>query len=61
MASILSEDVLRTQLAATYRVFAMLGWDELIYNHISFRIPGEADSRDSRCDLRGGKPGCVAV
>jgi ribulose-5-phosphate 4-epimerase/fuculose-1-phosphate aldolase len=44
MAEIISEDVLRTQLAATYRVFAMLGWDELIYNHISVRIPGEADS-----------------
>ncbi len=31
---------LRRQLAACYRIFAMLGWTELIYNHISVRIPG---------------------
>jgi ribulose-5-phosphate 4-epimerase/fuculose-1-phosphate aldolase len=34
------EGALRTQLAACYRVFAMLGWTELIYNHITVRIPG---------------------
>ncbi|HEY0295300.1 MAG TPA: class II aldolase/adducin family protein [Bordetella sp.] len=34
------EHSLRVQLAACYRVFAMLGWTELIYNHISLRIPG---------------------
>jgi len=44
MDEIMSEETLRVQLAATYRVFAMLGWDELIYNHISVRIPGETDS-----------------
>jgi ribulose-5-phosphate 4-epimerase/fuculose-1-phosphate aldolase len=44
MAEIVNENTLREQLAATYRVFAMLGWDELIYNHISVRVPGEADS-----------------
>jgi ribulose-5-phosphate 4-epimerase/fuculose-1-phosphate aldolase len=27
-------------LAATYRIFAHLGWEELIYNHISLRVPG---------------------
>ena len=32
----------RVQLAAAYRIFAHLGWTELIYNHISLRVPGEA-------------------
>lgn len=35
----------RVQLAACYRIFAHLGWSELIYNHISLRVPsgtGEA-------------------
>lgn len=31
----------RQQLAACYRIFAHLGWDEVIYNHISLRVPGE--------------------
>ncbi len=31
----------RVQLAAAYRVFDRLGWTELIYNHISLRVPGE--------------------
>lgn len=30
----------RTQLAAAYRIFDHLGWTELIYNHISLRVPG---------------------
>lgn len=30
----------RVQLAACYRIFAHLGWAELIYNHISLRVPG---------------------
>ncbi len=30
----------RVKLAGTYRVFAYMGWDEGIYNHISLRIPG---------------------
>ena len=34
------ERALRIQLAACYRVFAMLGWTELIYNHITVRVPG---------------------
>ena len=32
---------LRVQLAGTYRVFATLGWTELIYNHITVRVPGK--------------------
>lgn len=29
----------RLELAACYRVFALLGWTELIYNHITLRLP----------------------
>lgn len=31
----------RVDLAAMYRIFAYLKWDESIYNHISVRVPGE--------------------
>jgi ribulose-5-phosphate 4-epimerase/fuculose-1-phosphate aldolase len=31
---------LRVQLAACYRVFDRLGWTELIFNHITLRLPG---------------------
>src|SRR5881394_2679304 len=31
---------LRVQLAAAYRVADHLGWSELIYTHISMRVPG---------------------
>jgi len=34
------ERALRVRLAACYRVFAMLGWVEMIYNHITVRLPG---------------------
>ena len=30
----------RLDLAACYRVFHLLGWTEMIYNHISLRVPG---------------------
>ena len=33
----------RVKLAACYRMVARLGMDDLIYNHISARIPGHAD------------------
>jgi ribulose-5-phosphate 4-epimerase/fuculose-1-phosphate aldolase len=33
----------RLRLAATYRVFFMIGWHELIFNHITLRVPGERD------------------
>ena len=29
----------RLELAACYRIFAMLGWVEMIYNHITVRLP----------------------
>ncbi|MDQ2926939.1 MAG: class II aldolase/adducin family protein, partial [Pseudomonadota bacterium] len=31
---------LRVQLAACYRVFDHLGWIELVFNHITVRVPG---------------------
>jgi ribulose-5-phosphate 4-epimerase/fuculose-1-phosphate aldolase len=31
----------RVELAACYRVFASMGWTELIFNHITLRVPGE--------------------
>ena len=30
----------RCELAAAYRLFAQLGWHELIYNHLTVRVPG---------------------
>src|SRR5919112_4826230 len=29
----------RVELAACYRIFDMLGWTEMIYNHITLRLP----------------------
>jgi len=31
----------RQQLAACYRIFDMMGWAEMVYNHITLRVPGE--------------------
>jgi ribulose-5-phosphate 4-epimerase/fuculose-1-phosphate aldolase len=33
----------RLELAACYRVFDHLGWAEMIFNHISLRVPGEEE------------------
>ena len=30
----------RVELAACYRIFDMLGWTEMIFNHITLRVPG---------------------
>jgi ribulose-5-phosphate 4-epimerase/fuculose-1-phosphate aldolase len=30
----------RVELAAAYRVFDLLGWTEMIFNHITVRVPG---------------------
>src|SRR4030095_7352602 len=30
----------RVQLAACYRIFDLLGWTEMIFNHITLRVPG---------------------
>jgi ribulose-5-phosphate 4-epimerase/fuculose-1-phosphate aldolase len=34
------EWALRVQLAACYRIIDRMGWTELIFNHISMRVPG---------------------
>ena len=36
----------RLQLAACYRVFALLGWTEMIYNHITLRLPDSVTGGD---------------
>jgi len=35
-----AERVARVQLAACYRIFNHLGWVEMIFNHITLRVPG---------------------
>ena len=34
------EWAVRTDLAAAYRAIAMFGWDDLVFTHISARVPG---------------------
>ena len=34
------EQQIRVDLAAAYRLCALFGWDDLIYSHVSARIPG---------------------
>jgi ribulose-5-phosphate 4-epimerase/fuculose-1-phosphate aldolase len=34
------EWAMRTDLAAAYRAVAMFGWDDLVFTHISARVPG---------------------
>ena len=31
----------RVDLAAAYRLVALFGWDDLIFTHISARVPGD--------------------
>jgi ribulose-5-phosphate 4-epimerase/fuculose-1-phosphate aldolase len=35
-----AERAARVQLAACYRVFHHLGWTEMIFNHVTLRVPG---------------------
>src|SRR6185436_7013169 len=35
-----SEQDLRVDLAASYRLVAHFGWDDLVFTHISVRLPG---------------------
>jgi ribulose-5-phosphate 4-epimerase/fuculose-1-phosphate aldolase len=35
-----AEHAIRADLAATYRLVALYGWDDLVFTHISARIPG---------------------
>src|SRR6186713_3012542 len=34
------EWAIRTDLAAAYRAVALCGWDDLVFTHISARVPG---------------------
>ena len=35
------EQLVREELAALYRLFVRYGWTDLIYTHMSARVPGE--------------------
>jgi ribulose-5-phosphate 4-epimerase/fuculose-1-phosphate aldolase len=34
---------LRVDLAACYRIIAMYGWDDLVFTHVSARVPGDEE------------------
>ena len=36
----------RIDLAACYRAVALYGWDDLVFTHISARVPGQDDRSD---------------
>lgn len=38
----------RQQLAACYRIFAQLGWTEMIYNHITLRLPASVSGSEKQ-------------
>ncbi|MFT6408052.1 MAG: ribulose-5-phosphate 4-epimerase/fuculose-1-phosphate aldolase [Arenicella sp.] len=38
-----SEKDIRIQLAACYRIFDYMGWSEMIFNHITVKVPGSDD------------------
>lgn len=40
-----TETKLRQELAASYRLAAMLGWEDTIYTHFSVRLPGDGEPR----------------
>ena len=40
LAASSAEAAIRVDLAACYRLVALYGWDDLVFTHISARIPG---------------------
>src|SRR5499433_754407 len=36
----MNEQSLRVDLAACYRLVALFGWDDLVFTHLSVRVPG---------------------
>ena len=38
-----AEAALRIELAAAYRVFAMLGWEHVIHTHITAKVPDQGE------------------
>lgn len=43
MANLTAEQALRIDLAAAYRLMHLEGWSDMIFTHISARMPEEAD------------------
>ena len=41
----MNERDLRVDLAACYRLVALFGWDDLVFTHISARLPGGGTNR----------------
>jgi ribulose-5-phosphate 4-epimerase/fuculose-1-phosphate aldolase len=49
----------RTDLAAAYRAVALFGWDDLVFTHISARVPGRgtiSSSTRTACSSRRSRP-----
>ncbi len=51
----------RIELAAAYRLVAHFGWDDLIFTHISARVPGQPDqflitTPTACCSTRSPRP-----
>jgi ribulose-5-phosphate 4-epimerase/fuculose-1-phosphate aldolase len=44
MMSVMNERDIRVDLAACYRLVALFGWDDLVFTHISARVPGEKEA-----------------
>ena len=42
------ERAARVELAACYRVFALMGWTEMIFNHITLRLPSAASGGENQ-------------
>ena len=40
-----TEQHLRQQLAAAYRLAALFGWEDTLYTHFSVRLPGDGEPR----------------
>ena len=46
-----TETAIRVDLAACYRLVALYGWDDLIFTHISARVPGPEFFLTSSCTI----------
>ena len=42
MSQSADEQRLRIDLAACYRLVALFGWDDIVFTHISVKLPGDA-------------------
>ena len=52
----------RVDLAAAYRLVAMYGWDDLIFTHLSARVPGPERGRGTgRCAGGGAARAGAAI